>query len=554
MNMTKNFSRHRLSQEKKRKKCNFCTLIIAAIGLILLLALFPILRIMMGPFGSFLFHIGKFWNSTTLILFQNEAELRPSGGFISAIGILEIKNGIPHLTVKDSYSIENPPDSVRAPDAIEKIFSDDPKYRGWVFRDSNFSPDFPESAQKALEFVQYDPQFSKKNFDAVVAINFETIRLLFNSFGPINGMTGDTLFLSLQRTTKNIDLHSTEDLKNRKNTLNESAKDLMSTIGYFHLPDALKIVADSADRKDVQMWFADHTLQKIVEGKKWDGTLPLENFFLVNIANLGAKKSDRYLYKHYFSDITVDSKGRVEEKFTIQFHHRGGENLSSGPGYYFIRVYRPYDTRMKEPLSSQWSQKSVIGQYEEFSHYVFLHPGETKIVSIDFIYPQHWLVGKRSMHWVAQSGSMDDLNLSIRTDGDTLISGDGCDWQTSRENVFFCSVGLNSDYNLSFYKYSDTLTPILESIRFENNREIAVRFSEPISSEISESHLLIQCKDKDYSSQKIFRNEEYPRDVRVVLSDSIEFSNEFCKLYWENVSDEYGNTTNIEMTIPLRLP
>ena len=31
-------------------------------------------------------------------------------------------------------------------------FSEDPKFSGWVFRDTNFSPDFSESAQDALRF------------------------------------------------------------------------------------------------------------------------------------------------------------------------------------------------------------------------------------------------------------------------------------------------------------------------------------------------------------------------------------------------------------------
>ncbi len=100
--------------------------------------------------------------------------------------------------------------------------------------------------------------------------------------------------------------------------------------------------------------------------------------------------------------------------------------------------------------------------------------------------------------------------------------------------------------------YEDTLFPILESIIFENSKEIAVRFSEDISPTLPSSALLIQCNDKNFPAEEIFRNEEYPRDVRVVLAENVEYTGEFCTLYWEKISDMHGNTVDIEMTIPLR--
>jgi hypothetical protein len=112
----------------------------------------------------------------------------------------------------------------------------------------------------------------------------------------------------------------------------------------------------------------------------------------VNIANLGAKKSDRYILKRYLSDISIAWDGKNDREIFGQFFHRGGENLFSGPGYYFLRIYRPYGTTIVQNADG-WSQKTLVGQYEEFSKMIYLESLETKTESATFHLPgimDHW--------------------------------------------------------------------------------------------------------------------------------------------------------------------
>ena len=86
-----------------------------------------------------------------LILTQNEDEIRPTGGFISAAGLLSVEAGrITSLTFEDSYAID---------DLQGHAYPDPPAplltymcSELWLFRDSNWSPDFPTSARQAAEF------------------------------------------------------------------------------------------------------------------------------------------------------------------------------------------------------------------------------------------------------------------------------------------------------------------------------------------------------------------------------------------------------------------
>jgi hypothetical protein len=545
------YRRHIFSFPSKRKRVSLRYFILLGIGIIFF-CLFPLFQILTGPFGSFIPFVGPFWNSHILVLIQNEAELRPSGGFLSAVGIVNIKNGVPHIAILDSYSIAEPPNTLQAPKALEDVFSKDPKYRGWVFRDSNFFPDFPSSAQNVLKFLEYDPAFSDISFDAVISVNFKAVEDIFAKFGPINGFSETNLFHGLQRETKNIDLHSEQALQERKNVLGESAKDILKSIGYWKLPSMLNTLANSADKKDIQVWSPHSSLQEHITKKNWDGSFPSKDFFSVNITNLGAKKSDRYLLKYYSSDISLDATGKMKEKFSLRFRHLGGENLYSGPGFYFIRIYRPHGTILEKDQDI-WSQKIKPEQWEEFSTTLFLKPGEEKILSLPFLLPGTWMGEKKNFLWITQSGNLDDLTLTLRHSGEVFFSIEGCDESFSHENVSFCFSRLEADRSFSVSFSPDIFSPIVENVFFEDAQELFVRFSEPVSQKIAQSSFFqIFCKDQKYHGKNILRNEEDPRDVRIVLNIPTKMSGEFCHFEWTGVSDEFHNSTTINMTLPLR--
>src|SRR3989338_5408579 len=89
--------------------------------------------------------LGFLKTRTYLVLFLNNTELRPGGGFIGAYSVVKVSRGIPSiLTVAGTEVIDN-----RAKD---KYFLPPPPLKKyllidrWQLRDSNWSPDFAESA------------------------------------------------------------------------------------------------------------------------------------------------------------------------------------------------------------------------------------------------------------------------------------------------------------------------------------------------------------------------------------------------------------------------
>lgn len=118
---------------------------------------------------------------TFLLLFQNEDELRATGGFISAVGRLTIDAGkIISLTVEDSYAIDDFTTPYPDPPAP---FHD---YMGidlWVFRDSNWSPDFSIAAQQAISLYT---QTRGGTVDGVIGLDQQVVEALVDGLGPLN--------------------------------------------------------------------------------------------------------------------------------------------------------------------------------------------------------------------------------------------------------------------------------------------------------------------------------------------------------------------------------
>ena len=137
---------------------------------------------------------------TYLILAQNNHELRGTGGFISAVGMVRVERGrITDLQLGDSYAVDDlsqphpaPPAALAAQMGIDLL----------LLRDSNWSPDFPESAQVARALYQQDRGIAT---DGAVALDLEAVRLLVQALGPLQvpgidePITGDNVIAWMKR-------------------------------------------------------------------------------------------------------------------------------------------------------------------------------------------------------------------------------------------------------------------------------------------------------------------------------------------------------------------
>ncbi len=89
---------------------------------------------------------------TFLILFLNDTEIRPGGGFIGAYATVRMQGGKTEvLKMEGTEVLDLASDYGKMPDP-PKILKDQLKVIKWFLRDSNWSPDFAVNAQMALDF------------------------------------------------------------------------------------------------------------------------------------------------------------------------------------------------------------------------------------------------------------------------------------------------------------------------------------------------------------------------------------------------------------------
>lgn len=116
-----------------------------------------------------------------LVLFQNDAELRATGGFITAYAIIQVDKGkISTIQSDDIYALDNKfTKKIPAPDPIKKYL---PKVPYWYLRDQNLSPDFKVSMETF--FPNYQTINSPK-VDGIIAVDTQLLVELIKITGPI---------------------------------------------------------------------------------------------------------------------------------------------------------------------------------------------------------------------------------------------------------------------------------------------------------------------------------------------------------------------------------
>ena len=115
-----------------------------------------------------------------LIIFQNPAELRPTGGFMGSFAILDVKDGtIKNLEIPagGTYDLKGQLSEYLIPPLPLTINN-----KRWEFQDANWFPDFPSSAQKMLWFYNHSRSVTA---DGVIAVNASVLEKILTVLGPI---------------------------------------------------------------------------------------------------------------------------------------------------------------------------------------------------------------------------------------------------------------------------------------------------------------------------------------------------------------------------------
>ncbi len=515
--------------------------------------------LLFSPFRGFFWKmpsmLGFFGRTNYLMLIQNNSESRPTGGFITAYGELSFLFGVPSITIKDSYDINPPEKLIEPPYPLNELLEKDIFYKGFVFRDANWSPDFPTSVKNIVAL--YNEGYQEiKEFDGVIAVNLSIIEKLLSLFKEIKvgeeSFDSKNFFHKTQFYSKNIDLHSVEELGKRKNIMKEFVpifiKKLLKSPSKYS--EVIQMLEEFLDTKDIQLNFTKKSYQKIAEEKGWAGKFEpkTEDFIHINIANIGGRKGDRYILPTYNYTVLFDENNQGKVNLDIEFHYQATQGLYTDFYQAYIRTYVP--KRISE--LKKWGDNKSEFKVEEdldvisIGTLINIWPGETKELHFSYNLPADILPYDYNLQLIPMSGNFgEQWGIALKAKNSDNF------WESEnfeiRENMASFRKVISKDTVLSANLKEDTTPPVIIWQKFLDKDRIELLISERLNPEtLKDSNFSIKdknIKNSEVKNSPVVLNAWQDDSYRLFLKlNAINWQiGEHFSLTIENISDVTGN-------------
>ena len=335
---------------------------------------------------------------TYMVIFQNDKELRPTGGFITAYTIARVDRGrFDPISSDDIYNLDNKyTPSIKAPDQF-------PKYLQGIYvalnrfrlRDMNWSPDYETSMNM---FTQEIKKVGVTNIDGVIAVDTQMLVYLLDVLGKVTvpgyGDYSSKIVPECNCPQVIYELESFADVEgpivwsenepgkivfapknydNRKKIIGPLMNAVLSaTLGQpdAKMPLLFEAAAKSLTEKHVLFYLMDKKAEEAVKTLGVAGTISNYSngdYLYINDANLGGRKSNLYVTQEVAQ--TVEKKnGYVENTLSITYKNpekQDGWLNSVLPNW--VRIYVPKGSE----LISNDGFDDFAAPYEEFGRNVF---------------------------------------------------------------------------------------------------------------------------------------------------------------------------------------
>ncbi|MFA7314553.1 MAG: DUF4012 domain-containing protein [Candidatus Magasanikbacteria bacterium] len=338
---------------------------------------------------------------TYLVLFLNNTELRPGGGFIGSYATLRLEQG--NVNILQMEGTENISIASSAP-TPPKIISDKLKVDRWFFRDSNWSPDFVESSKKTLEFYKAGNNIGAKDISGVIGITTDVLEKLMKVTGPfvVEGIefTSDNVIEKLEYEVeygyddKGISFSDRKDImKPFMIALIDHLKNNLFKNIYVYQDLAMSLLKN----KSIVIYSLPSEIQEIIDSNDWSGRMKGSSgdYLMWVDANLAALKTDRVIKRNLNYSFVFD-KGFYQAVASMTYTHMGNFDWRTTRYLSYARVYVPVGSQLTSVQvgDQTWQingnkntfevDSGIENNKQWFGAYVAIEPGYKKTVS--FIY------------------------------------------------------------------------------------------------------------------------------------------------------------------------
>lgn len=389
-----------------------------------------------------------------LLLFQNDKEIRATGGFITAYAILELDKGQIKTGISDDiYKLDEqllkiclkkicpltPPASI-----IKYLPEFDGKPRkAWSMRDSNLSPDLPTSSKEFIRMYEYLGEGFP--FDGIIYIDTKVVESLIEITGEID--------IYGTKYSKEIDPRCNcpdviFELESYAEIAAKGEKDRKAVLGVLmqqvlarslgsdieKIPALLETIVKLAQEKHIMFYLKDEGLQNGVALLNWTGQIKNYDgdYLHINDSNFAGGKSNLYVDQQITQDINIKN-GEVFKKITIEYKNPYPFSMwLNGINRDYVRFYVPKGSKF---ISSKGSEETVttIEDLDKtvFEAFVTVRPANIRKMEIEYITPYkpnkdyRLLIqkqpGAKDFPYIIKINGKEKVNFNLQSDKELIL-------------------------------------------------------------------------------------------------------------------------------------
>lgn len=413
-----------------------------------------------------------------MILFQNQNEIRATGGFVGSYAIVDIQNGkILDIDIPGggSYDLQGQlKEFVLPPLALQTV------NERWEFQDGNWFVNFSDTAKKMEWFYQNS---RNSTVDGVIAINASVLERILKVLGPIENKEFN-LFLESEDALKKLQ-YEVANYNGEENTpkavLSSLFDQLFSSLNNIEAKQMFALVFnihEAFEEKEIQVFFKEKEIQNVFSKYSWTGEIKKtekEDYLYVVNSNIGGGKSDFNIKQTIEHQSVIEEDGSIINTVVITRTHVGSEDeyLFGDANVDYVRVYVPQGSELLEAggfvypdeesfnVSPDWYTEDKDLALIEKNKKISEENGTTITEEYDKTVFANWIVTnsgeEKKIYFVYKLpfNAFRDLNSSLDIDNSDA---------SIRKNILFNSKENISNYSVIFQKQSGINSRLIHTV------------------------------------------------------------------------------------------
>jgi len=353
---------------------------------------------------------------TYLLANEDPQELRATGGFIGSADLLTLKDGTARQKFQWNSAFRYEDYVVPSPQPM-RYYNREPY---WLFRDSNWSPDFPVTAALERFFLRLDLH---RKVQGVIDLTPQCAADLLAATGPV-------YLPAYHRWVTSANVAQLTDYYAHWSPYpgpipDESGKQFIGIVAHHilsrqrslstkQLLHVIQEAGTAVKHGDLLAYFDNRSAESFTRIAGASGTLlstPGDYLYVVD-SNLSYNKINPYIHESIRYHVSIRPDRWLQSRLTIRFTNRApaalavhglgpGAGRLGGPIDYadFVRIYVPAGAQIIDQSGwmNRWTPGPAYGKMM-FCGYLIVRNGETRTVHINYVVPPNvfsWSHGTR---------------------------------------------------------------------------------------------------------------------------------------------------------------